>query len=314
MHKLRRVELKKIVIGSALVIEVLLLLFLIPKVESGDLIFYKNLFNLYEDYSISDFIHLDTASIIGSRDYGFNLLVYSFSKILNFEIYIFIISLFYFISISKILIKKNLQYFIIFLPISFYIVGIQFSAIRLELAISIFIFFYYSNLKFIKYLSIFFHTQIIPIFLSEFNYKRNYIYIIIVILFISAVLFFNPHIIEKFILYSQENSEIKKNYVREFGLIIFSVFIVSLSNKKINYQYCLLAVCFFPLIFVLGAGRINIILFFLMLLNIKKSEKNNTYLNISLAIFFIYDVHKGLQFINGIISGNSGFNNINNIF
>jgi hypothetical protein len=303
---------KQTAIALSLLAEVFLLLFLIPKVETGDLISYKNLFNIYEHFSIGEFIDLDAATIIGSRDYGFNFLVFIFSKIANFETFIFCISIFYFISILILLIKKNLYYLIILLPFSFYMVGIQFSAIRLEIALSIFIFFYFSNKKYLKYVSIFFHTQIIPIFLSQEN-KIHLKFVFFGVFFLTILLFYNPHIIEKFLLYSKENSEISKNYLREYGLILFSIFVVSISKRKIDYYYIILALILITLVYILGAGRINIIVFYLMLLNIKNCN-NNILLIISLTTFFLYDIYKGLYFIDGIIIGNSGFDSIKNIF
>jgi len=306
--------LKISIIIISLIFEISLLLIITPLVYTGDFLSYRNLYEVYENADISAFLTIDTAGIVGSRDYGFNTLVYFFSKFSNYDYFIIIISFSYFLVMAKLLNSKNIIFLLPIMPFTFYIVGLQFSAIRLELAITIFLFFYLNNNSKLTFISALFHAQIAPIFIQIVN--KNNLYKILTIFGIISIMaiVYSPYIIEKFILYSNANSEIQSNWFREFGFILYSIIIVCLSKNKICYTYIIKAILFSPLIFFLGAARINILLFLLMLLNLDPFGAMTLRVRAGLLVFFFYDIYKGILFISGLLQGNSGFENITTIF
>jgi hypothetical protein len=307
-------KLNFIIITISIAIEITLLIFVPPHVNAGDFLSYRSLYQIYGDSNVSEFISIDTRDIVGSRDYGFNVISYLFSTIISFDSFIRLLSLTYYALMAKLLYKNNLVNLMLIMPFTFYIVAIQFSAIRLEMAIVVFLFFYLNANNKLAMLSILFHAQIAPIFVMIFK-GNNFFKILFLCFFIATILFFySPYLKEKIIFYSSENLDSSKNLIREYGFIIYSALIVSLSRRKIDYVYIRKVILFIPLVFFIGAARINILLFIMMILNLDPNGAKSKLVQIPLLTFFLYDFYKGILFIQGIIQGNSGFDNVLTFF
>lgn len=286
-------------------IEIILLLVLSGRAIEGDHAHYRNYYSYVAILDFEEFLNLDSRGYIGSLDYLYNFTVFLFSRIVDFDSFTFIINIIYFFLFCKIFKILKINFLIPLLPFTFYMVGLQFSAQRLIIALSIFGFSYLNKRGITSILSLFSHMQVLPLFLillKPLNFP------IILLAFMFALLlgfYFDINAAQKLVYYALSRGEIK---VTDYLYIIVMFMAVKFSYKKEDLIKIVVAFgALAAIVTIIGDGRINIIVYFLTLLFLVDTKQVSIYSKGILISFIIYDLIKGVLFIGGILSGNSGF-------
>jgi hypothetical protein len=291
-----------------IILEILLLYFLDGKVKAGDHLAYRNYYDYISNGDYNKFLYVDSRDYIGSLDYLYNNLVFIFSRVIDFDSFTYFINFIYFFLFALLLNNIRMEILVPILPISFYVVGLQYSAQRLILAVTVFGISFLFNKRFLSILSLLIHTQISPLFLLYINYIRKHS--ILILLFIILCYFGDINALPKFLHYASTREAVKVNDY--LFLIIISLMVKFSTTKKIfnDFDLFIIFTIFFCIITILGDGRINFIVYVLALFILNLNKNINIKSKIVLIIIYTYDVVKGVLFISGIVIGNTGFESI----
>lgn len=290
------------------ILEIFLLCLLDGETIAGDHLSYRNYYNYISNVDYNNFLSIDSRDYIGSLDYLYNNIVFIFSRVIDFDSFTYIINFIYFLFFALLFNNIRMGFLIPILPFSFYIVGLQFSAQRLMLAVSVFGFFFIFNKRILSIISLFIHFQIILLFLLYIKYLKKYC--ILILLFLIISFYENINFIQKLLHYASTREIIKLNDY--LFLIIMSLMVKFTNVKKLfnNFELFIIFISFVGVITLLGDGRINYIVYVLALLILNLCISINIKTKIILIIIMVYDVTKGIMFISGILIGNSGFDSI----
>jgi hypothetical protein len=275
---------------------------------AGDHLAYRKYYDYISNGDYNNFLYVDSRDYIGSLDYLYNNFVFIFSRIIDFDSFTYFINFIYFFVFALLLNNIRMEFLVPILPFSFYIIGLQYSAQRLMLAVTVFGIFFLLNKRFLSILSLLIHTQISPLFFLYIKYLRKHSYLIL--LFIIVSYFESINFVPKFLHYASTREAVKVNDF--LFLIIISLMVKFSTVKKIfnDFDLFIIFIIFFCIITILGDARINFIIYVLALLILNVNKHINLKSKIVLIIIYTYDVVKGVLFISGIVIGNTGFESI----
>lgn len=304
MYKYKNIKYSAWVLAGVF-IEIILLLVLSGRAVEGDHVHYRNYYSYVESSDFGEFLNLDSREHIGSLDYLYNFTVFLFSRIIDFDTFTFIVNVMYFFLFCKIFKILKIDFAIPLLPFTFYIVGLQFSAQRLIVALSIFGFSYLNKKKITSLLSLFSHVQVLPLFLILLK-TLNFTIVLMAFMFALILgFYFDINAVQKLFYYALNRGEIKAtDYI--YIIVMFLAVIFSYKKEdliKIVVAFGALA----AIVTIIGDGRINIIVYFLSLLFLVDAKQVSIYSKCIILSFLIYDLIKGFLFIGGILNGGSGF-------
>lgn len=294
----------------SIVLEIVLLSSLDGKIGAGDHIDYRKYYDLVGQQDLNTFSINDSINAIGSIDYLYNFIIFIFSRYVNFDVFVFFINLCYFLFVLLLFSRMKLYFIAPLLPFSFYIVGIQYSAQRLLLAITIFGLSFIYGKKIITLSALLIHAQILPLFFLYMKYVKKINILFAAIFFIFLAVYFDLNAVQKFILYATNREKI---VLQDFLLIISFYMAVKISLKDkdtIIFNAELIFLLLFLLVIFLGSGRLNIIAFFVTLIILSTVKSVDIKSKVFLLLFMMYDIAKGFMFISGVLDGNSGFDAI----
>jgi hypothetical protein len=297
-----------LIFAISLLIELIIQLLMSGQAIVGDHVAYKNYFDFISLSNFRDFLATDSAGFIGSYDYLYNFIVFLFSRFSNFNFFTFFINIpFYFVFVI-LFTRLKMVLVLPLLPFTFYVIGIQFSAQRLMLAITIFSLAYLYAKTLLSFLSLFAHVQVAPLFLVYYKKIQAWLIVFILLTIPSLAYFFDTNASQKLLLYAANRPQIQFN---DFMFMIYLFFAIGSScPRSVLKNLTLPFLAFSVLIFIIGDGRINIIIFIYSLLFLQNIKKISLRTKFLYCIFLAYDSIKGVQFILGVMDGNSGFDSI----
>lgn len=295
----------KLLFCIGLLSEIVLQIFMVGLIKKGDHIDYRNFYDAMTSVSSSEFLDFNAIDFIGSNDILYNVIVYLYSRVVDFDVFVFSTNVLYFYLIATLLQRAGLGIINVFLPLSFYIIGIQFSAQRLMLAISMLIMVNYYRRKLLFVLPAMVHTQVIPLLFYMRKWRGSFLMYAGAIAFIISSYYLDFNFISKLFVYIYERSVLEFS---DFAPLIYFFTVVILSyDLREDKNPIFLFVIFAILIFAIGSGRVNIMIFVYTLLLVGAGQVRNVYGRLLLIPFFVYDVIKGLSFISNVAEGGSGF-------
>jgi hypothetical protein len=277
---------------------------------NGDLLAYSLFY--YEAYNanIVEFLKLDSINIIGSSDILYNFIIFIFSRFIDFEIFLFFINFLYLWVVLQVFYKSGLKYFLPFVPFTFYVIAMQFSAQRLEIGIILMLFGILYNRNLVSISSIFVHTQLAPFLVLGINrvssVKLPGIYLILALI-IFLLVTTNSYIIEKFIFYSESTIVNINDYYFIFYVFITSCYMRFYLNILFPYKkFIIFYVVILILLPFIGSYRLNILIYFSFIILLKFLHFNFTRYILAFPVI-LYDFIKGLIFIQSLIINGNGF-------
>ena len=274
-------------------------------VKHDDLVAYENYFNISKDLDFTSFLVLDSREFYGSLDYGFNILTYISSGIFSFSGFLVIVYLMYSLAVAKLFYNNSLWFLGLIFPFTFYGYGVSHSAVRLTLAMTVFIVAFNARKKIYSFIAPLFHSQVIPLFLF-FRISKNKL--LFLILGLIAVLF-SPSFFAKLNHYFSNNNIDFLSFYKSIALFAYFSIVVYISTKE-NYIFFILLL-FIILLSIIGPGRIEILFYMLSLLLINNKDRPHSYSIIMLSFFSTYDFLKGVLFLNDIINDGNGYGGFN---
>jgi|SaaInlStandDraft_3_1057020.scaffolds.fasta_scaffold25262_2 hypothetical protein len=269
---------------------------------------YEGYYNVLSDTLYSGFIDLDARQFIGSNDWLSNHTFFFFSKLVSFDFFSTMVYMFYTYLVALIFVKLKLRLAALIFPFTFYSIGIASSGLRLTMAIACFLFLYTNRRYYFSSIAVLYHAQIIPIYTLAFDKSKAKKTFLISIALVA--IFLSPSLVPKFIYYYHSNTiAIFTSFVSLYG--VFSILIAGfLSCRKKSLKLILYILPTAFAILILGAGRLNIILYFIFLLWLLECDRVNYKGVILLYMFLVYDTFKGVMFIESLIDGNNGYSGI----
>lgn len=286
----------------------------------GDQESYRKLYDVFSDSNFSNIL-LDSYGVVGSSEpiSVFILWLGSFLSI-NKDFYISFFDAVLLFGLFKIFRKRELGVFFgILLLTNFYIIVLLTGAERLKFSF-IFIIYYYlfienKSLSFsLLLLAIFSHFQtflfILGIgsyaslgFLKDIFFRRvvKYYYIII---FVSIILctviitvFFGDILLSKIQYYMNKGSF---SSLLKLPLLL----VVSLLSTRNKANMAVMIISFFPIVYLLGGDRVNMIVFMLVLLKLMAEGRANQPVFMVLMAYFTF---KSFGFVYNIFVYGNGF-------
>ncbi|PTO86872.1 hypothetical protein CWN98_12430 [Vibrio splendidus] len=290
----------------------------------GDIKHYKNAYNGMSFSIISSYSHYRGA--IGSWEIVPFFISYIFSILTSYEFYASFLNFIMAYFLSIILLSRKYNRWIVFalvFPLNYYFLVLSFGAERLKVAIIFMLAFYYLyNVKgdykrsfSAIIMSLLSHVQMVILYfsvaLSSMGARRIIKFapvFLLVISFVVILLLANPFVIDillnKFKIYVELSQVSLGSFLGIFLLIVGCGF----DKKKLKSIFTLSLVFAFVIMLV-GATRINIMLYFLyvgfFLTGHTKIFSFKFLIFLASSIYFNY---KGYFFIIDVISGGDGFN------
>ena len=218
------------------------------------------------------------------------------------------IYMFYTYLVALIFVKLKLRLAVLIFPFTFYSIGIASSGLRLTMAIACFLFLYINRRYYFSSIAVLYHAQIIPIYTLAFEKAKTKKTFLITIALVA--IFLSPSLVPKFIHYYQSNTiAIFTSFLSLYGVFFFMIAgFLSCRKKSLKLILYIFPTAF--AILLLGAGRLNIILYFIFLLWLLECDRIDYKGVILLYIFLVYDTLKGVMFIESLIDGNNGYSGI----
>jgi len=290
----------------------------------GDIEHYKNSYNGMSFSIISSYSHY--RGTIGSWEIVPFFISYIFSILTSYGFYASFLNFIMAYFLSMILLSRKYNRWVVFaliFPLNYYFMVLSFGAERLKVAVVFMLaFYYFYNVKGDRrrsfsavILSLLSHVQMVILYfsiaLSSMSARRLIKLFPAFLLFISvvvALLLVNPFVIDILLNKLKIYVELSQVSLGSFLGIFLLVIGCGFDKKQLKSVFTLSLVFAFVIMLV-GATRINIMLYFLYVgIFLTRHTKIFSFKFLIFLASSIYFNYKGYFFIIDVISGGDGFN------